>query len=400
MYPKISDLINDLFGTNINLPIQSYGFFLALAFLISAWFLYKELQRKEAEGLIIPQKKIIVKGKPASILELITAFIAGFIIGFKLLGFLLNYQDASNNPQAFLFSVQGSFIGGFIGAFLYSGLIFYTKNKEKLAVPVKEEVPVHAGELLSPIVFIAVIFGVIGAKIFYWFEDWSQFISNPLESLLSFNGITFYGGLIVAALAVGIYGERNGIKWPVLADAIAPSLMLAYGIGRIGCQVAGDGDWGIVNLNPKPGWLSFLPDWLWAYNYPHNIIGQGELIANCTGPHCYQLIQPVFPTPVYETMMAFVIFGILWSIRKQIKIPGILASVYLMFNGLERYLIEKIRINPKIDFLGMELTQAEIISSFLFLSGLLLLVYFLIKNKKNIYNEFGKNSHAGSRNSA
>jgi len=384
MYPKISNLINDLFGTNINLPIQSYGFFLALAFLISAWFLYKELQRKEAEGHIKPRTKIVVKGKPASVLELATASIAGFIIGYKLLGFLINYQEAVNNPQAFLFSTQGSFIGGFIAAILYSGLIFYTKNKEKLASPIKEKVPLHASEQLWPIVFIAVIFGVIGAKIFYWFEDWGQFTSDPIGSLLSFNGLTFYGGLIVAALAVGVYGERNGIKWPILADAIAPSLILAYGIGRIGCQVAGDGDWGIVNLAEKPAWLAFIPDWLWAYNYPHNIIGQGELIANCTGPHCYQLIQPVFPTPVYETMMAFAIFGFLWAIRKRIHIPGVLASIYLMFNGLERYLIEKIRINPKIDFLGMELTQAEIISAALFLTGLILLIYFLIKNKKSI----------------
>lgn len=396
MYPKLSDLINDLFGTSINLPIQSYGFFLALAFLVSAWFLYKELQRKEAEGLIMPRKKIIVKGKPASAIELATASIAGFIIGFKILGFLLNYQDAVNNPQAFLFSGQGSFIGGFFAAISYAGLIFYSKNKQKLAVPVNEEVPVHASELLWPIVFIAVIFGVIGAKIFYWFEDWNQFISNPLESLLSFNGLTFYGGLIVAAFAVGFYGNRNGIKWPILADAIAPSLILAYGIGRIGCQVAGDGDWGIVNLSDKPGWLSFIPDWLWAYNYPHNIINQGERIADCAGQHCYQLIQPVYPTPVYETMMALVIFGILWSIRKRINIPGILASIYLMFNGLERYLIEKIRVNPKIDFLGMELTQAEMISSFLFLAGLLLLIYFLKKNKKSIQNEFGKNNLTSS----
>jgi prolipoprotein diacylglyceryltransferase len=381
MYPKLSDLINDLFGTDINLPIQSYGFFLAMAFLVGAWFLYKELQRKEADGLIIPQKKIIVKGKPASVFELITASIAGFVIGFKFLGFIFNYQEAVNEPQEFLFSAQGTFIGGFTGAIIYAAIIFYSKNKRKLDVPIVEEVPLHASELLWPIVFIALIFGVIGAKIFYWLEDWNSFISNPFESLLSFNGLTFYGGLITAAVVVGFFAERNGIKWPVLADAIAPSLILAYGIGRIGCQVAGDGDWGIVNLAEKPGWLSFLPDWLWAYNYPHNIINQGERIVDCTGLHCYQLLQPVFPTPIYESILALLIFGILWILRKKIKISGLLASIYLMFNGFERFIIEKIRINEKIDFLGMKLTQAEIISSLFFLAGILLFIYFSHKNK-------------------
>lgn len=382
MYPRISDLFNDLFGTNINLPIQSYGFFLALAFAVSAWFLRSELQRKESEGLIKPQKKTIIKGRKASIAELITASIAGFILGYKLIGFLLNYQEAVNNPQAYLFSLQGSVFGGIIAAAAYSGLFFYTKYKQKLDVPVKEEIPLHAADLLWPIVFIAIIFGIIGAKLFYWFEDWNNFIINPLPYLYSFSGLTFYGGLIMAAIAVGIFGERNQIKWPILADAIAPSLILAYGIGRIGCQVAGDGDWGIVNMLEKPGWLSFLPDWMWAYNYPHNIINEGVLIAGCSGPHCYQLAQPVFPTPVYETIMSLIIFGFLWALRKRIKISGILASIYLMLNGLERFMIEKIRVNEKIDFLGMKLTQAEIISSGLFLSGLLLLIYFLFKNKK------------------
>ena len=396
MYPRLSDFINDLFGTNINLPIQSYGFFLALAFLVSAWFLRSELQRKETEGLIKPRKKIIVKGEPASLLELLTAAIVGFIIGYKFIGFFINYQYVINDTQAFLLSAQGSIIGGIFAALLYSGLIYYSKNKQKLNPPVKEEITAHASTLVWPIVFLAVIFGIIGAKIFYWFEDWHSFIQNPLESLLSFNGLTFYGGLIVAAIAVGVYGERNGVKWPVLADAIAPSLILAYGIGRIGCQVAGDGDWGIVNLNTKPGWLSFLPDWLWAYDYPHNIINQGERIVGCVGPHCFHLAQPVFPTPIYETLMALAIFGILWATRKKIKISGILASIYLMFNGMERFLIEKIRVNEKMDFLGMKLTQAEIISSFLFLAGLLLLIYFIVKHKKNIEHGFGENNQAGS----
>jgi hypothetical protein len=77
--------------------------------------------------------------------------------------------------------------------------------------------------------------------------------------------------LIVAGIAVAIYARRKKIPFLHLADATAPGLILAYGIGRIGCHVSGDGDWGIVNTAEKPGWLSWLPDWAWSYDYPNNV---------------------------------------------------------------------------------------------------------------------------------
>ena len=162
----------------------------------------------------------------------------------------------------------------------------------------------------------------------------------------------------------------------MLGDLVAPGLILAYGIGRIGCHVAGDGDWGIVNTLVKPEWLAFLPDWAWAYDYPHNIINHGVRIAGCTGPHCFQLAEKVFPTPIYETTMAVIIFAILWSIRKRIKTPGMLFAIYLMFNGAERFFIEKIRVNNVYHIAGIDITQAEIISPILFLAGLILLIVF------------------------
>ncbi len=376
MYPKISDLINDLFGTSINLPIQSYGLFLALAFLTGAFFLYKELDRKEKEGLLIPKKKKITKGAPATIVELVSYFLFSLIAGWKISGFITDYSTFVSDPQEYIFSGMGNWIGGFIIAIAYTGYFYYTKNKNRIDPPKVEEILVHSKELAWPILFIAVITGILGSKVFHWFENWDEFTSDPIGSIASFSGMTFYGGLIVASFSVVYFGIRNGIKWKYLADAISPPLILAYGIGRIGCQVSGDGDWGIVNAAPKPGWLGFLPDWVWSYTYPHNIINEGVLIPGCQGTNCYELAQAVFPTPVYETTMAVLIFLILWSIRKRIKIPGVLFSIYLMFNGLERFLIEKIRVNNVFDFLGMKVTQAEVISSLIFLGGLMLFFYF------------------------
>ena len=157
--------------------------------------------------------------------------------------------------------------------------------------------------------------------------------------------------------------------------------MLAYGVGRIGCQMSGDGDWGIENLSPKPEWMSFLPDWMWSYNFPNNVINAGVPIEGCTGKFCMQLANPVWPTAFYETVMSIIIFGILWSIRKHIKIPGLLFFIYLVFNGVERFFIEKIRINTEYNIFG-GITQAEIISFCLVLIGSLGCLILLIKNKK------------------
>lgn len=370
MYPKISDFFNDVFGTHWNLPIMSYGFFVAMAFLVGAWILYLELKRKENEGLLKPQIKKVIIGKPASPVELLLNFVIAFLIGYKFGAVLTDYNQFAVNPQEFLISSEGSLLWAFIIGFIVTFYTWYQKHKVRLAKPKVKEVVIHAYDQTLPIVFIAAVFGIIGAKIFDAFENWQTFIADPIGFLVSFSGLTFYGGLIVAAIAVIWYGEKNKLPWKPLADSFAPGLILAYGIGRIGCQVAGDGDWGIVNTMPKPHWLSFIPNWLWSYNYPHNIINEGVPIRGCTGEHCMVLPQGVFPTPVYETLMAIVIFAILWSIRKKIKAPGVLFFIYLIFNGIERFLIEHIRVNNTYDIFGYHITQAELISPILILIGL------------------------------
>lgn len=382
MYPKLSDLINDLFGTNINLPIQSYGFFLALAFLVAAMILHYELNRKEKEGLIKAVTKKVWTGKPLSISDLIISFIIAFIIGFKGVYAFSDYQYFANNPQDFLLSLRGNLWGGLLFGFIYTAYLYYTKNIKNKQQPEQIEIVVHAKDHTWPIVFVAVIFGIIGAKIFHWLENWDQFMADPVESLLSFAGLTFYGGLIVAGVALVIYARKKGIHWKHLADIVAPALIIAYGIGRLGCHTAGDGDWGIVNTLTKPEWLTFLPDWFWAYNYPHNIINEGVPISGCIGPHCMVLPEAVFPTPIYETFMAVIIFIILWTIRKKLKNPGLLFAIYLMFNGVERFLIEQIRVNNIFQFLGMQVTQAEVISTLIFIAGLGLFTFLIMNNKK------------------
>ena len=210
--------------------------------------------------------------------------------------------------------------------------------------------------LTLSITILALVFGLLGAKLFDIFENWTDFLQNPASYLLSPSGLTFYGGLICAAIAIILYARKHKIPVVHLADAIAPVLIIAYAIGRIGCHVAGDGDWGIVNNNPKP--FNWLPDWLWAFNYPHNVNEMGVPIPGCEGRFCNQLPENHYPTPIYETIMGFVIFFILWGLRKRMRPYGALFALYLILNGVERFLIEKIRVNNRIDFLGFQLFGA------------------------------------------
>jgi prolipoprotein diacylglyceryltransferase len=236
---------------------------------------------------------------------------------------------------------------------------------------------------MGTIIMIAAVAGIIGAKLFHNLENWDSFVKDPIDALMSFSGLTFYGGLILGLASVYYYARKNKIPFIHLIDAAAPGMMLAYGIGRVGCQLSGDGDWGIVNTLAKPSTLSFLPDWMWAFKYPHNVIGEGVQIAGCVGRHCAELPMAVFPTPFYEAIMAFTIFIFLWSIRKRINITGMMFSIYLFLNGMERFLIEKIRVNTLYHVFGKSFTQAELISSILMILGLIGIYWSYKSAKKN-----------------
>ncbi|HEY4150430.1 MAG TPA: prolipoprotein diacylglyceryl transferase family protein, partial [Chitinophagaceae bacterium] len=121
-----------------------------------------------------------------------------------------------------------------------------------------------------------------------------------------------------------------------------------------------------------------------AYNYPHNVNKVDTLMTNCSwGEYCFSLKDPVYPTPIYETLVCLVLFFVLWSLRKRIKVPGVLFGVYLLLNGIERFFIEKIRVNTKYDHLPFQPTQAELISSLLVIAGLFLIIYLPKKAAKS-----------------
>ncbi len=375
MYPNLYYAFKDLFGVDFA-PlrfINSFGFFVAIAFLVAAALLSKELRRKSKAGLLQPTEEQIMVGQPASIGDLLLNFILGFILGYKILALFFLSSDATQDPQTFIFSTMGNWPLGIGMGLLFGGLKWWEKRKHQLPKAEKRIVRIWPEDRVGEITILALIFGLLGAKLFDIFENWGDFLKHPSDYILSPAGLTFYGGLICAAIAIMIYARKHKISLRHLADAVAPPLMIAYAIGRIGCHVAGDGDWGIVNRNPKP--FNWIPDWIWSYTYPHNVNEAGVPIPDCVGKYCNQLPEAVFPTSFYETIVCLMLFGILWSLRKRIKPFGAVFALYLIMNGIERFFIEKIRVNSQLKIFWFQPTQAELISIFLILTGIALWIF-------------------------
>lgn len=381
MFPTLSHIIKYLFGLTLNIPVQTFGFFMAWAFVLAYIVFKSEFKRKEKEGRIKPYRKFVVIGKPASAAELALNSFIGLVIGYKLGGVIFNYSVFALNPLRFIFSMQGNIPGGIFLALLFFYLTYQGRRDEQFPTPETIEKEVHPYQLMPSITLWCAFWGFIGAKFFSCLENWGDFINNPLRQLFSTNGWTFYGGLIFGALAYLIYGYRRGMKLIDLADIGSPGMMLAYAVGRIGCQLSGDGDWGIINTSPKPSILSWAPDWMWSFKFPHNILNAGVPIKNCSGNYCHELAWGVFPTSFYEVLICLFLFLILWAFRKKITVPGVMVSLYFLLNGLERLLIEQIKVNQKYYICKFAFTQAELIGFFLMIGGLTGLIVILLRRK-------------------
>lgn len=378
MYPNLKYLFKDLFGIDVEFLsyLQSFGFLVAVSFLVANYIMVLEMKRKERDGVLKPVKTRITPEqiKQERLSDLIGSSLVGFLLGFKIIPLFID-GTGGLSLQDYLFSMEGSGLFGLLLAAISGGYRYYRHSKEPLPTETEEKL-FHPYEVVGSLTVAAAISGLIGAKIFHNLEYWEDFLKDPIGNLIAFSGLTFYGGLLFGAITVLYLANKKKIHWRHMLDIGAPTMMLAYGIGRLGCQVSGDGDWGIVNTAPKPGWLNWAPDWLWSYTYPNNVLKDGVPMPGCVGEYCNQLPQGVFPTPLYETIICVLLFIVLWKLRTRIKIPGMLFAIYLIMNGVERFLIEKIRVNVKQDFLGMQLTQAEIISFGLILLGIVGILYF------------------------
>ena len=406
-FPKITDWIYFFFNQSPLadfrfLPLYSYGFFVAVGFFAAATLAVKEMRRREALGLLTGVETEITVGEAPAISEVIFYFIFGFIVFFKIVGIFVFHEALRTHELAFgtylmanstgglfqkILSVftYGSSVGGAIGGGLLAFYYYYARNKEKLPEVVTKKLMVYPSDSIGDLLIIALVLGVLGSNLFNFLEnpeDYNNFWSDPVGSI--FSGLSIYGGLICAGIGFYVYARRKKFNLTHFFDSVAPGFILANGIGRIGCQVAGDGDWGIANLAAKPGWM---PQFLWSSHYEHNIINfdPGSFIPGCVEEHCNYLANPAYPTPIYEFLMCTAIFFILWALRKKLTYkPGMIFSIFMILIGIQRYSIEQWRDlsgRGLYHFLGIALRQSEWISIVLFLLGILITVYLHNKYK-------------------
>ena len=209
----------------------------------------------------------------------------------------------------------------FAAGFLASGVLIGRRFRE-LDKPV---------DWSYEMVFAALIGGLVGSRLDYILQNWSKVSDDLLGNIVSGAGLVWFGGLVGGALGVVLWARwRHFLGWQ-LFDAAAVPLAIGYAIGRVGCQLSGDGDYGIH---------SDLP---WAMSYPDGTVPTTDT---------------VHPTPVYETLAMGLVGVVLWRLRDRFA-PGVLFGLYLIAAGVERFLVEFIRRNEEV---VAGLTQPQLIS--------------------------------------
>ena len=179
--------------------------------------------------------------------------------------------------------------------------------------------------------FAALAGGIVGSRVYFIVQNYDSVKDDLLGNLFSGAGLVWYGGAIGGAIGVALWAWRRGMFNAALLDLCAAPLALGYAIGRIGCQLSGDGDYGKAWNGP------------WAMAYPHG-----------TKP----IDETVHPTPIYETFAMGLVAYLLWRLRDRFQ-TGVLFAIYLVLAGTERFLVEFLRRN---DHVLLGLTQAQLIS--------------------------------------
>lgn len=242
-------------------------------------------------------------------------------------------------------------------AFLVGSTLF---SKELKRYKIEESIGVT-------ITFLAIIGGLVGSKIFYIIEEWNFGVGSKTlssfftaDTLFSPSGLTFYGGVILSIFFIWIYCKRKNVSLMQVLDSMSPAAAVAYGIARIGCHLSGDGCYG-VDVNGT----------FWQFigcSYSKGIVPTDKFPG-----------ELALPTPLIETAASIIIFIVLWKMRTHIKYFGQLFYYYLIFSGAERFLIEIVRLNPRIIF---GFSQAQLIS----LAMIVLGVVMLFIKRKNVSN--------------
>lgn len=398
MYPDLSYILNDLIGTDVDnwaSIFKTFGLMLACTFVASAWYIKAELKRKEEEGLLKATTRTVSTKGGIDYKEIIYNSLVFGILGLKVPYMVSNFGEFQQDPASVLISGKGNILIGLLALLAVAGYSYWVQKKEDRKAST-QTVVVHPHERTGDIIITAAVSGVLGAKVFSILENLDAFFADPVGQLISGSGLTIYGGLIFGFIAVLYLVIKIGIKPVHLLDIGGPCILLGYAIGRMGCQLSGDGDWGIVAA-AQPEWW-FFPDWMWSYTFPNNVNNAGSVLIQGCDPdvyrsvignmpvearcqeacgvrYCHELAEGVYPTSIYEIIISGLGFLAFWVWRRKIKIGGMLFALYLIYNGFERFFIETIRVNERYTYLGFNWSQAQFISVGFMIAGILAALY-------------------------
>ena len=196
--------------------------------------------------------------------------------------------------------------------------------------------------LAGVVVFWAVIGGIVGARLYYIVTFWREVREDWFAAIFSGSGLVWYGGFVGGMAACLLAVKRHGASPIKMLDAVAPFISLGYGIGRIGCFLAGDGDYGPPSSLP------------WAMEFPNGVVRTPPGVS-------------VHPTPLYELGLSLLIFWMLYRLRLKPKPDGWLFACFLCLQGAERAVMEHWRVNPAV---AWGLSEAQLIGLASFLAGI------------------------------
>src|SRR5712692_4797840 len=199
--------------------------------------------------------------------------------------------------------------------------------------------------LAEPIVLLLVLTGLVGSKLYAQLESPSQLLAHPFSSVFSSNGYTWFGGFLAGIATLWFLAKHYNIPALMLLDIVSPCAALGYGIARLGCLFAGDGDYGTATSLP------------WGMNFPNGLVPTAEY---------------VHPTPIYECLASLLFFYYLWRAAGKELPRGSISARYLVLTGTARFLVEFIRLNPRT-ILG--LSDAQVLSLLCVVVGLMLFGY-------------------------
>jgi phosphatidylglycerol:prolipoprotein diacylglycerol transferase len=201
----------------------------------------------------------------------------------------------------------------------------------------------------SSVVVWAAIVGLAGSRILDIFNNLPTYLAHPRSMIFSGSGFVWYGGMIGGIVAVYFVARYYRIPFLLTADMCAPALAIGQALGRIGCLVSGDGDWGLPSTLP------------WAMSFPHAIVGWNSQTVLKLGAH-HELVSGYFPgvrvhpTPIYEAVLYTGVFALIWYLRNKGFASGRMLYLYLMLAGASRFLVEFWRINPRV---ALGLSEAQ-----------------------------------------